>query len=521
MHKNRETQEKSIVEGFNIIKSYKWSIIFITLLVTILAGIKAHLMPKYYKSTVTLEVKSDDSQSSGFSMAGAASLLLGGAGGGQATHDKDMILLKTFRTNKKVLDKVSDYEVRYFQVNDKYQTLEVDSNISIEITDIEILDVKKNGSRFMIKPISKTEYELCTIGSFSNPSLGIFHYSEIVTIESITLMVHKKTLYTKPYIVELAGTKRYIFENIIKNNLLIESDDVSPFLTLSYVDSIPKRGEKYLKHLIETYINQSISDVKDDTSLVLKSYQRQIKDVEEKITNSSKILEDFKRTNTIIAPEIQALALVEELSKVGIEIAQNDYKQDLLKNLIVFTKNNNDIDALSSSLIELQDLPNIELIKLIQEQELVVSELYMKYKMTHPSIIRAEKTIENLRHKVLLNLKNLLKTLNKKNNALQKMKKSYMIKLKGAPKQEQKLIKFSRNYQVNEKVYLFLMQKYSLAKLKHDKGLSKFKIIESIYTSHKHVKPKKALIVIVALLSALFLSIALAFFRHSLIKNDE
>jgi len=62
------------------------------------------------------------------------------------------------------------------------------------------------------------------------------------------------------------------------------------------------------------------------------------------------------------------------------------------------------------------------------------------------------------------------------------------------------------------------MQERSASELKRDKALSRFKIIEAIYTADKAVKPKKALIVIVAFITALILSIFLAFFRNFL-KN--
>jgi len=58
-----------------------WSIIFFTLFLTFAVAAKVYFMPKYYKSTVTIEVKPEDDKSQGFSMGGAAAMLLGGAAG--------------------------------------------------------------------------------------------------------------------------------------------------------------------------------------------------------------------------------------------------------------------------------------------------------------------------------------------------------------------------------------------------------------------------------------------------------
>jgi uncharacterized protein involved in exopolysaccharide biosynthesis len=146
--------------------------------------------------------------------------------------------------------------------------------------------------------------------------------------------------------------------------------------------------------------------------------------------------------------------------------------------------------------------------------------LYLKYKSDHPAISNEQKQIVSLQNKVLSNLKNLQTTLINKTKSLKKMEHNYTNKLKSAPKQEQELISFSRDYQINEKMYTYLMQERSAAQLKKDKALSRFKIIESIYTADQAVKPKKALIVLVSFITALMLSIFLAFFREFM-KQDK
>ena len=65
------------------------------------------------------------------------------------------------------------------------------------------------------------------------------------------------------------------------------------------------------------------------------------------------------------------------------------------------------------------------------------------------------------------------------------------------------------------------MQERSGAQLTQDKALSRFKVIEAIYTADNPVKPKKALIVIVTFITALILSIFLAFFREFIRKDKN
>ena len=524
MNNNNQTVKKDEIDLRELVATigrYKWSIIIFTILITFAVAVKVYFMPKYYKSTVTIEVKPEDNKAGGFSMGGAAALLLGGGAGGSTDLEKDITLLKTYRTNEKVLDEVTGYMVRYFIRDENHKQVEIDSNLSIEITDIYIPSYKNYGIRLMLKPVNNTEYQLLMPGIFSNELLGTYHYSEMVKHEDFSLMIHKKQEFTQMHTIELSGTKRYIFEKIISKNLNIEADKSSPFITLSFLDNLPHRGEAYLKNLIEIYTKQSIADIKDDSSVIINSYDKQLEKVEQRVISTSKDLENFKTNNSIISPKLQATALVTELSNIGIEIAQNNYKVELISNLIRFAKKNNNIDAIAPSLIELQDQPTIGLIKLIQEQQLAVSELLLKYKPNHPTIQRADKTIYNLKSKVLSNLKNLQKTLKAKTLSLKNMENGYTKKLKSSPKQEQQLISFSRSYEVNEKMYLYLMQERSSSQIKHDKALSRFKIIEAIYTSQRAAKPKKALIVIVGFIAVLIFMIFISLFREFLKSNKK
>ena len=514
-----EEDEIDLRELFATIGRYKWSIMFLTLFITTVVAIKVYFMPKYYKSTVTIEVKLEEDQSKGVSLGGAGALL--GLGGGTSTNlEKDVTLLKMFRTNEKVLDKVNNYMVRYFIKDENYKEVELEENISIDVTDIKIYDFKNYGMRIIVEPFDETEYKLFTPGRFSNTFIGKFHYSEMVQTEDFSLMVHKKAPFTKPYSIELSGTKRYVYEEIITPNLSIELDKESPFITISLIDNLPKRGEAYLKNLIEIYTQQNINDIKEDASVVMNSYDKQLKNIEKRVDLTSDRLKEYKIDNSIVQPAAQTALLVTELSRVGIQLAQNSYKKELLKNLITFVKKNNNIDAIAPSLIELHDEPTISLIKIIQAQQLTLSNLTMKYNNDNPRIVNTHSKINSLKRKVLSNLKNLQKTLNSKTKSLQKMEANYKSKIKLAPKKEQKLITFSRDYHMNAKMYSYLMQERSSTELKRDKALSRFKVIEAIYTADKAVKPKKALIVIVAFITTLLLAIFLAFFRNFMRKDN-
>ncbi|RUM73504.1 MAG: hypothetical protein DSZ11_05665, partial [Sulfurovum sp.] len=130
----------------------------------------------------------------------------------------------------------------------------------------------------------------------------------------------------------------------------------------------------------------------------------QLKSIEKRVDASSNRLETYKQDNSIVQPEAQTAILVTEMSKVKVQLAQNSYKKELLRNLIVFVQEHSDIDAIAPSLIELNDEPTISLIKTIQEKQLELSSFLMKYQKDHPNITNTQSKIDFLQGKVLSNL---------------------------------------------------------------------------------------------------------------------
>lgn len=516
-----EKDEISLRELFSTLAYYKWSIVLLTFFITFFMTIKIYMMPKYYKSSVTLEVKSEENKGGEFSLGGAGALL-GLGGGSDISLEKDVALLKTFRANGEVLKNFKNYNVRYFITDESYKEREIDENISIEVNYIKIKEFKDYGMKLVIEPFNETQYRLLKPSMILEKEIiGIFEYNKIVNTEKCSLSVRKKQIFQTPYTLQFSGTKRYIYEKIIKPNLTIILNKDAPFMTISLLDTLPKRGEAYLEELIDIYTQQNINDIKEDASIDIKSYNKQLKNIEKRVDLSSNRLQSYKVNNSIVQPQAQTAVLVTELSKVKVSLAQNEYKKELLRRLIEFVQANNNIDAIAPSLIELNDEPTLSLIKLVQEKQLELSSFLMKYQSTHPNIVNTQSKIDFLQNKILSNLQNLQKTLNGKSNSLEQLLFNYKTQIQSVPKKEQKLISFSRDYMLNSKMYSYLLQERSTAELKYDKAISRFRVIEEIYTPNGAEKPKKALMVIVTFISALIFSIFLSFFRNFLNKEQD
>jgi len=514
-----EEDEIDLRELFKTIGRYKKSIIFITLLITIITAIIAYRMPKYYKTTTTIEVKPKAGESQGFSLGGAGALLgLSGMGGGSSSIDKDAVLLGMYRVNDKVLDS-KKYSVQYYNY-DRFRYTELsDANCSISISDIHIPDYRKFGMEIKFEPISSDKFRLSSISRFFDTILGVYSYDTAIQTESFKLTVHKNDQGEIPEKLILNANKRYIFSSIISKNLSASIDKSNPFIKISYLDTLPRRSEAYVRELIDNYTQISIGFEIEDADISLDSLQKQINEVEKKVMSNSKILESYKSKNMILSPGAQAGILLKEQANIDSKLMQNNYKQEILSKLRSFAKKNQNIDAIAPSLIELGDRPTIALISKLQTLQLEATSLAQEYKAAYPKLKSVKAKIKILKKKIKSNLSNLARTLDDQHKVLVKLGKKYTEKLKKAPAMETELTSITQDYTLNQKIYLYLLQKHSAAQLKKAEAISRFRTIEPIYTSPNAAKPKKALIVIVGFITAFLLSIFLAFFREFLRKG--
>jgi len=515
-----EEDEIDLRELFATIGRYKGFIFVLTMMITMIVAAIAYRMPKYYKSSTVIEVKPKAGDQTGFSLGGASALLgLAGVSGSGSSADKDAALLAMYSTNEKVLKQVN-YSAQFYHY-EKYRYTEIpDKNCSIAISDLKIPDYKKYGMEIQLKPTSSNQFTLTVPGKISDELLGEFAYDTPIHTEYFDLLISHKSKGVMPDKIILNADPHYIYNSMVSKNLSASVDKKNPFITISYLDTLPKRGERYVEKLIQHYIEMSIGFELEDIQTTLDSLNQQIQAIETKVRSGAKKLTQYKIDKQIVSPSTQADVLLKGQALTQEQLLKARYQLDLLQELIRFIKTNKNIDAIAPSLIELQDKPTIELITKLQSLQLSATSLAQEFKPAYPKLKSIRSQIRSIKSKIRSNLHNLQKTYNSKIKTLQKLLSEYDQKLASVPQTEKEMKEYMTDYTLNEKLYAYLLQKRAATELKKAEAMSRFRTIEPIYTNPAPAKPKKALIVIVGFITALILSIFLAFFREFLKKES-
>ncbi len=513
-----EEDEIDLRELFATIWDYKYFIFFLTLVITLITIVIAYRMPKYYKTTTTIEVKPRAGESSGISLGGAGALLgLAGITTPTSSIDKDAALLSMYRVNSHVLT-TGLYQANFWHYN-KFRYNELgENNCSIYISDLKIHDYKKFGMEVTFKPLSKNSFSLEMPSLLWNKNIGTFAYNTPIHTKYFDMTIHKNKQGAAPDKVILNADKHFIFNKIISKNLTAELDKKSknPFIKISYLDTLPKRGEKYTKELIDKYINMSIKDELSDINISISSINTQIKETEELATKSQKQYQSYKSQNNILSAKAQAEVLIKEKAAVDSKINDIQRKMALVKKLISMSRLKSNIDTMAPSLTELGDTVTAQFVGKLQDLRAQKIALSQEFKPSYPKLIAINHQINDLRNKIRSSLKALQKILSGELSLLNKDKNKFITSFKKGSQLETGLSSLTRDYKLYETMYTYLLQKRSAAELKKAEAINRFRTIDPIYTNPAPAKPKKALIVIVAFITALILSIFLSFFREFL-----
>jgi len=518
--------EFTFKEFFTILKRYKWSILLITTISTTLGLTYIYFKPNIYSSYSIIKVKPY--------MKSKSEDLINTT---ITTKSKDVIeeitLLKTFKINKDVLKEVN-FSVQYF-IDKQYKKVEIYNDIPIKIKNIKILDNKIIGKRltlipqekgFILKYINpykkKIENKFFKTKLFSLEDERIFQYGKKIENKYFTLTIDKKSDINTPIHFILNGKPREIFERIIKPNLNItQLEKDTSLIKIAYKDTISSRAKLYVDALSKNFIELSIANKNKHNTETLKFIIQELHKIGKELKESEKELENYQESKSIVKPSVQGSIFINKLSNIEIEIAENNLKKRLIKNLINFVENNYNLDAIAPSLSKLKDQNTLQLISKLQEHQLKEEELTIEYTDEHPKVKSLRRQIANIRNKIKFNLKNLNTNIEYQNSSLIKRKNSYDNKLKSLPSQERHLINIKRSYEVKSRMYEYLLKKEAENKIIQFATFSDYQIIDNAYNFNSPIKNKKSLIVLISALIGFVFSFILALFRNSLNNNIQ
>jgi len=496
-------EENYIIELFKLVLPYKWLILIMMVLSILLAKYYLYFIPSTYESYAIIKVNSEKKVGDREDLLRENLLKTNTSGIVQ-----EMSMLKTYQVNYRALKNV-DFQVQYF-IEDTYKKVEIYENRPISISEVTKSSIAFDEPYIVLYPKENG----FVLSSKKYGESKLYNYDEMINTKYFSAIVTQNRTFDNAIYIKLNGDNRNIYEKIIKSNLSVSRLDAeSNLLVISFKDTIPQRANNYVNALVEAYISQSLQRKQNTNNKILKFLDDQLEKTRVELAISTQELQKYQSKNKSIDPEVKSIKLFEKLGNIDLKISEVVLKEQLLDNLKKYVENNKNLDAIAPTLIEFNDESTIKLIDSLNPLQVEEKQLSLEFTDKYPRLMQVRQRIDEIKNKIILNVKNLASIVKIKYQNLLKQKSKYELILTTLPKEEKQLISFRRSYMVNSKMYTYLLEKKSENELIQVATVSDYEAVDKAYASSSPVSPKRFMILITAAIVGLVLGVFIALLR--------
>ena len=503
----------SLKDIISILKRYKFSIIFLTILITFIAYIYAYYQTNMYQVKATLQVETQK-------RTGSNDILKEALNGGVSSDlDTQIIILKSRFLVTKAMQRIN-LTTHIWGVDKFFKKEELYDNSPIKV---EVL--KGKNLKFKLVPFDNNSFTLELENGNSNHK-HIYKYGKEIVNKDYKIIVTKTGNEFKDKYYEFVDYDPIVYANaIIGSSLKIKKvGDSSKVLEVSYMDTVPKRAKKFVNILIDEYIKQNAKFKSMDAEKSLEFINSQLSIISKKLKNSEKNIENFKTKEKTVNVSSNVDRISNLLSEIENKVAISNMKISMLKNIKKSIKLNRNLDTITLTGTGIEDESLTNTIKDLQNSILQRRILLKEFTPAHPKVQELTTKISNLKIIIKKSINNMLTSLQQKRALLVANMKKYQKSIQKLPKVQQNFLSLERKFSFNEKFYTYLLEKKTEAQIKKAASVNESRVIDQAILPSNHISPNRKKIIAIGFALGLFGSIILAFIRAYLddtIKGKE
>jgi len=518
--------EINFAEIFRVVRRYKFSIITLTIIATLLAAVFAYFSPNIYSSSATIFIKESNKNPN-------EDILNKALGMQGANIDNEVAILQSHTIASKALNELNIGTRYYFKHNLKTIELYQDTPFIVSHT---FLTQNARASLFHIKPLDKDSFRLIIKPSLKQKMINaiksklttipedqklitynaIHHYNEKIQTAWFTISVQKVYDYQdKDYTFTIQENSKMI--PFIQQSLSVTPvSKEATMLNITFQDNVAKRAVDVINALNKAYISDELSMKTLSAKKTLEFLDTQIAAINKTLQKSARNLENYKSKNLVVTLSEKATLTTEKLSDLESKLYELNMKENFFQNIASYIKTHDDIDGLNLSGAENANPIISNLLMKIQEQTSLKKSLLIDYTEQHPDVIKITQSIASLKQTLKQTIAASIRTIQEQKASLQRTIEKHKKDLEALPEQERKLTTLTRSFVVNEKVYSYLLQKRAETAILQSSTVSETRVIDPATLANKPIKPKRLFIIIVGLILGMIIGIMQALLRAKL-----
>lgn len=496
---------------------WKW-FVFGVIISLIVAFLYVKYTQKQYQ--VSAKILLNEKESATGELAGLMDqAMLGGGSGGSAEVGDQIDVLKSKRLITKVVEE-NNLNIQYFSKGRVAEVELTQEKSPIKIIflneadktneDLEakfIVQIKSTTKFILTNKTTSTEKEY-SFGQKINDKIGSFVISPNKNLA--------KSIDNE-YLIVLNSIDKTVDNYQKKLAIDPNSEKSSKIINFSLVGPVPEISKKVINDLIINYNKDIVGDNHKLTEATSKFIDDRLQIVTNDLRGVDKNLERYKVQNNITDVTSEANIFLESAADNEKKLLESSTQLQLV-DYMNSALNSSKTDLLPSN-IGLEDKSISAEISSYNELVLAKEDMLKSVTKDHPNAIKLQEQINDLKR----NLKNSLRLYRNNTqtmlNSVQSKQNQIASRIQKVPSQERGFRDISRQQQIVEALYLFLLQKREENEIKAAATPENIKVIDYAYSSKVPVSPKKSII----LLGALILGLVIPFiciYIYKLLNNN-
>jgi len=503
---NFDNDEIDVRRALSTIYRYKFSIIFLMILMTILLGTNVYKKKNVYQSMLTIEMGSEVSKRA------KDDLLADVIGASQEINEMtEMDILKSSEIISKALKKVGMLHRYYSKHN--YKLIEYYKNRPFTTylkdgfnKEFKLFPLDENSFRLELKFKDKNGQKV----EYSK----IHYYNKWIRSKYFHLKIEPNRKLTQHSYIFIVHEIDHIINGIkAKITVAMKSKD-SNILKITYQDTIPLRTKEFLDELAKAYIKRGLEQKTLEATQKLFFINQQLNKLHKNLAKSQDKIEEFKIKKGALNMDANAKIKTENIDKYKLQLSQIKIDEEILDKSYKSVKKGVGLQNISLAGVRLLDLSLSVLIRGLQDDIIKKKSLEVQYTDAHPLIIAINNSIKQKREMAKKTLKNLRDSYKRKRKNMEALIKEQRDILKSLPTYEREYSRLTRKHKVNEKIYSYLLSKKIEAEIAKASTVNKNKVLDFAQIPIKPVSPKRKMVTIIGTILGFILGIIYAFIRE-------